>query len=90
MASKDFQRQLEGYGLTTAHILYRRARSSLAAADLCLAGLRSLFPKFPELKTLPRVLAGEARRPAAFGEVAHSRLIKPAELHAIDGEFRLH
>ena len=24
MASQDFSRQLAGYGLTTAHILYRR------------------------------------------------------------------
>jgi len=48
MVSEDFRKQALGYGLTTAHILYRRPR------------------------------------------VAHCRLIKPADLRAIDGEFRLH
>jgi hypothetical protein len=37
-ASRDFRRQLlEGYSLTTAKILY--PRSSVAAANLCLAGV---------------------------------------------------
>ena len=42
MVSQDFRRQLEGYGLTTANILYRRPDHPWLLTDLRLAGLRSL------------------------------------------------
>ena len=42
VVSENFKRQLEGYGLTTAQILYRLPGPSVPAADLCLAGLRPL------------------------------------------------
>src|SRR5580704_19745996 len=42
------------------------AGSSLAAADLCLAELRSI-PSISGAAGLPAVLAGEAGRPALFG-----------------------
>src|SRR5262245_49052001 len=42
------------------------AGSSLVAADLCLAELRSL-PEISGASGFPRVLAGEARGPAVFG-----------------------
>src|SRR5580704_5187674 len=42
------------------------AGSSLAAADLRLAELRSV-PEIPGTEGFPRLLAGEARRPAVLG-----------------------
>src|SRR5712692_9073170 len=42
-------------------------RPSLAAANLCLAGLRSV-PGLPGPPGLPRILAEEARRAAALGD----------------------
>src|SRR3989304_3864857 len=42
------------------------SRSSLAAAVLCVAGLRSLSA-ISRAATLPRLLAGKAGRAAAFG-----------------------
>ena len=66
-ASRDFRRQLEGYGLTTANILYRRPDHRWLLQtyiwqeyDLC--------PEFPESQQIPQFLAGEARRAAALSD----------------------
>ena len=67
MASRrNFRRQLEGYGLTTAAILYRLPDHPCAAADLRLAGVRPL-PEIPGAQRIPQLLAGAARRTAALG-----------------------
>ncbi len=39
MASADFARQIEGYGLTTAGILYRLPDHPAILRGICLAGL---------------------------------------------------
>jgi uncharacterized protein Usg len=89
MGSKDFQRQLGGYGLTTARILYRRPDHPWLLQtyvwqeyDLC--------PNFPELQGFLRFWQRSLEGILHSVTVAHSRLIKPAELRAVDGEFRLH
>jgi len=55
MVSQDFRRQLEG-----------SAGSPLAAAKLCLAGLRSL-PGISGAQQIPEFLAGDLGRPVALG-----------------------
>ncbi len=87
-AGKDFQRQLEGYGLTTAQILYRLPdHPSLLQTyvwqdyDLC--------PKFPLLNRFLAFWLEKLEGPLHSVTVAHARLIKPAEIRALDGEFRL-
>src|SRR5436853_5495423 len=89
MASQDFQRQLEGYGLTTAHILYRLPdHPSLLQTyvwqdyDLC--------PRFPVLSKFLNFWLEKLEGPLFSVTVAHSRLIRPAEMRAVNGEFRLH
>jgi uncharacterized protein Usg len=89
VASRDFRRQLEGYGLTTAQILYRLPdHPSLLQTyvwqdyDLC--------PRFPVLNRFLAFWLEKLEGPLYSVTVAHSRLIRPAELRAIDGEFRLH
>src|SRR5712675_1306077 len=83
-ASKDFQRQLEGYGLTTAQILYRLPdHPSLLQTyvwqdyDLC--------PKFPVLHRFLAFWLETLEGPLHSVTVAHSRLIKPAEIRTVDG-----
>ena len=49
-----------------------------------------LFPKFPELQRFLAFWVEKLEGPLHSVMVAHSRLIKPAELKAIDGEFKLH
>ena len=89
MASTDFKRQLSGYGLTTAQILYRRPDHPWLLQtyvwqeyDLC--------PNFPELQGFLQFWQRSLEGILHSVTVAHSRLIKPAELRAIGGEFKLH
>jgi uncharacterized protein Usg len=89
MGSHDFQKQLAGYGLTTANILYRRPDHPWLlqsyvwqAYDLC--------PAFPELQRFLDFWRKSLEGDLHSVTVAHSKMIKPAELHAIDGVFRLH
>jgi uncharacterized protein Usg len=89
MVSESFRRQLEGYGLTTAHILYRLPdHPSLLQTfvwqeyDLC--------PKFPVLQRFLEFWQRTLEGPLYSVTVAHSRLIRPAEIRTLNGEFRLH
>ena len=87
--SEDFRKQVLGYGLTTAEIVYRRPdRHWLLQTyvwqdyDLC--------PRFPALNRFLGFWLKTLEGPLHSVTVAHARLIKPAEIRAIDGEFRLH
>jgi uncharacterized protein Usg len=89
VTSRDLRRQIDGYGLTTAQILYRLPdHPSLLQTyvwqdyDLC--------PRFPVLNRFLAFWLEKLEGPLFSVTVAHSRLIKPAELRAIGGEFRLH
>jgi uncharacterized protein Usg len=88
-ASKDFKRQLGGYGLTTAQILYRRPDHQWLLQTYVWQNY-DLFPKFPELRRFLAFWMEKLEGPLHSVVVAHSRLIKPAELKAINGEFVLH
>ena len=88
-ASRDFQRQLSGYGLTTAQILYRMPDHP-ALLQTYVWQNYDLFPKFPELQRFLAFWVEKLEGPLHSVVVAHSRLIKPAELRAVNGEFRLH
>jgi uncharacterized protein Usg len=89
MASEDFRRQMIGYGLTTANILYRRPDHRWLlqayvwqAYDVC--------PNFPELQRFLKFWESSLEGVLHSVTVAHSKLIKPAEIRAVDGVFRLH
>jgi uncharacterized protein Usg len=89
MVSDDFRKQAAGYGLTTASILYRRPDHPWLlqsyiwqAYDLC--------PAFPVLQRFLDFWQKSLEGHLHSVTVAHSRLIKPAELRAVDGVFRLH
>jgi uncharacterized protein Usg len=49
-----------------------------------------MFPNFPALKDFLAFWEKSLEGPLFAVTVVHSKLIKPAELHAIDGVFRLH
>jgi uncharacterized protein Usg len=88
MSKRDFQRQLGGYGLTTAQILYRRPDHPWLLQtyvwqeyDLC--------PDFPELRGFLTFWRKSLEGVLHSVVVAHSRLIKPAEIRALGSEFKL-
>jgi uncharacterized protein Usg len=89
MASSDFQRQLAGYGLTTAHIFYRRPDHPWLLQSY-LWQEYDLCPKFPELQRFLEFWQKSLDGMLHSVTVAHTKLIKPADLKAVDGVFRLH
>jgi uncharacterized protein Usg len=89
MASKDFLKQVNGYGLTTAHILYRRPDHRWLLQSYVWQAY-DLFPEFPELHRFLAFWREKLEGPLHSVQVAHCKLIKPAELKTIDGEFSLH
>ena len=89
MASLEFRKQLLGYGLTTAHIFYRRPDHPWLLQTFIWQEY-DLCPNFPELQRFLDFWREQIEGPLHSVTVAHSRLIKPAEISAVDGEFRLH
>src|SRR5262245_41358933 len=85
MVSQDFRRQLEGYGLTTANIMYRRPDHQWLLQQYVWQDF-DLFPNFPELNKFFNFWVENLDGPLHSVTVAHARLIKPGELKAIHGE----
>jgi uncharacterized protein Usg len=89
MVSKAFIRQLEGYGLTTATILYRLPDYPKLLQTFIWQEY-DLAPKFPVLHDFLDFWKRELEGPLHSVTIAHSRLIKPAEIKAVDGVLTLH
>ena len=85
---EDFRRQLAGYSLTTAEILYRLPDHPSLIQSYVWQDY-DLHPRFPKLLSFldfwARNLEGRLHRVL----VAHAALIKPAELRLFDAELKL-
>src|SRR5260364_2784 len=86
--SEDFRKQVLGYGLTTAQILYRMPDHRSLLQTYVWQNY-DLFPKFPALQDFLAFWQEKIEGPLYSVTVAHSKLIKPAELRAVDRVFRL-
>ncbi len=89
MVSKEFIRQLEGYGLTTATILYRMPDHPSLLQSYIWQDY-DLAPKFPVLLDFLEFWKRELEGPVHSVTVAHCKLIKPAEFQKVDGVLTLH
>jgi uncharacterized protein Usg len=89
MVPSNFEKQVSGYGLTTAQILYRRPDHRWLLQAYIWQDY-DLFPNFPELQRFLAFWQEKLEGSLHSVQVAHQKLIKPAELRAIDGVFRLH
>ena len=89
MVSEDFKKRIEGYGLTTAQILYRRPDHKWLLQSYVWQ-CYDLFPKFPELHRFLEFWQSNLEGPLHSVTVAHAQLIRPTDFRALDGEFRLH
>jgi uncharacterized protein Usg len=87
--SKDFRKQVLCYGLTTAEIIFRRPDRHWLLQTYVWQD-DEMFPNFPALKDFLAFWQGKLEGPLFSVTVAHSKLIKPAELRAVGGVFRLH
>ena len=88
MVSQDFRKQLEGYGLTTACILYRRPDHRWLLQTYVWQDY-DLWPEFPSLQKFLSFWNATLEAPLHSVTVAHAKLIKPTEIQAVDGVFRL-
>jgi len=88
MVDLAFRRQLEGYGLTTANILYHLPDHPLLVQEFIWQDY-DLFPNFPVLKRFLDFWKIEIEGALHSIRVAHQRLITPAEVRMVGVEFRL-
>ncbi len=89
ITSRDFSLQLAGYSLTTAEILYHLPdHPSLLQSFIWQE--YDVHPRFPRLKGFldfwTRNLEGKLYRVT----VAHKKLITPAEVRLVAGDYRMH
>jgi uncharacterized protein Usg len=87
--SEDFRKQLEGYGLTTANILYRLPDHPRLLQTYIWQEY-DLWPDFPTLTHFLEFWRRELEGPLHSVTVAHERLIKPSEFRPVSGVFELH
>ncbi len=89
MVSEDFTRQIEGYGLTTATILYGLPDHPTLLQTFVWQN-DDLAPRFPVLRKFLEFWRRELEGPLHSVTVAHSVLVRPAEFRAVNGEFTYH
>jgi len=88
MTDTALLRQLEGYSLTTAEILYQLPdHRSLLQAYIWQE--YDLAPRFPKLTDFLGFWAANLEGPLYRVRVAHRRLIAPQEFNFVEGELRL-
>lgn len=89
MSEHGFERQLRGWSLTTAEILYRMPDfrdilQTFVWQDYDLA------PRFPRLIKFLDFWSRNLEGPLASVRVAHCGLVGPREFRFVDHELRLH
>jgi uncharacterized protein Usg len=89
MADRDFMRMLEGYSLTTAEILYHMPDYPALIQSYIWQDY-DVHPRFPKLKSFLDFWSATLDGKLYKVRVAHSGLIKPAELKIIGAELKLH
>jgi uncharacterized protein Usg len=89
LVSHAFIKQLAGYGLTTANILYRLPDHP-ALLQTYLWQDYDLAPRFPMLQKFLDFWQRELEGKLFRVEVAHAKLIRPAELRIAAAEFSIH
>jgi uncharacterized protein Usg len=87
--SSEFEKQVAGYGLTTAEILYRRPDHQWLLQSYLWQDY-DLYPQFPTLKRFLAFWEEKLEGPLHSVTVAHQKLIKPADFKVANGLFRLH
>ena len=89
MVSADFVRSLEGYGLTTARILYGLPDHPRLIQTFVWQHY-DVAPRFPVLLKFLDFWSRELEGPLHSVRVAHNALIRPAEFKVVDGVMTLH
>ncbi|MBP2445499.1 uncharacterized protein Usg [Rhizobium leguminosarum] len=86
---KDMEKQLQGYGLTTAQILYHLPDHP-AILQTYVWQDYDLAPDFPEMRGFLKFWEEKLDGPLHSVRYVHRKLISPTEWRALKGEFILH
>ena len=89
MVSTAFLRQLEGFGLTTAEILYRMPDHRTMLQTYVWQDY-DLAPDYPHLRKFLAFWERELDGPLRSVKVAHRRLVGPAEIRLVSETLVLH
>lgn len=89
MHNRDLHRQLDGYGLTTASILYHMPDYP-GLLQTYVWQHYDLAPEFPELNKFLSFWTKSLDGPLHSVRVAHKGLVSPAELRAVGDLYTLH
>lgn len=84
MASSDFERQLQGYGLTTVQVHYYLPDHP-SLLQMFLFQQYDMAPRFPRLERFLDHWRREIEAALHSVRVAHRHLIGPQEWRAVDG-----
>lgn len=87
--SEGFIRQLRGYSLTTAEIVYRLP-DYMSVLQTYIWQDYDLAPEFPALHSFLEFWRETLEGPLHSVRIAHVALIKPAEIRAVREIARLH
>ncbi len=85
MVSRDFRRQLDGYGLTTADICYRLPDHPDILQTYIWQNY-DLHPKFPELRKFLDFWTQKLDGPLHSVRVAHQGLLRPVEVKLLQNQ----
>jgi uncharacterized protein Usg len=88
MIDRGFAEQLQGFSLTTAEILYRMPDHPSLLQTYIWQDYDQ-HPNFPKLYGFLNFWTENLDGPLYRIRVAHRKLISPAELQMVDGEFVL-
>jgi len=86
---RQFASLLSGYSLTTAEILYRIPDYPLLLQSYIWQEY-DVHPRFPRLRTFLDFWEQNLDGKVHSVKIAHKRLIAPAELRILAGEYRMH
>lgn len=89
MLQFDISRKWNGYGLTTARILYGMPDYP-AVLQTYVWQEYDLAPLFPELRRFLEFWQAKLDGPLHSVSVAHKQLIRDGEVRAVTAELRLH
>ncbi|SMC54668.1 aspartate-semialdehyde dehydrogenase [Rhizobium sp. RU36D] len=87
--ASDFERQMNGYGLTTAHILYRIPDFESVLQTYVWQDY-DLAPDFPQMQKFLHFWRSNLDGPLHSVRYTHRQLIGASEWRRVDGEFKLH
>ena len=85
----DMQKQLQGYGLTTAQIFYRLPDHPQLLQTYIWQDY-DLAPNFPEMRGFLKFWQEKLDGPLHSVRYVHRKLISATEWRAVKGEFILH